>query len=189
MSGSRRSLRGLTKKKDRTVNTPRASLPQRFHWLARHLAQTFMELLKVRWFHKGFDSRRVLFFRSADTGIGIALDTILFDNPFVTGFQYSRPPQAPATSPRFKAAYDIYIPSAVRLEISLHVWQPLKSIVLAQYQDAVVRGLRWLEDSTPQNGHSDLITEEAEVVMLDVQRMFWDNTVRPPGQCACGAAF
>ncbi len=111
--------------------------------------------------------------------------------------------------PRFKAAYDIYSLSATLLEIGL--WQPLKALVPARadsprdvqallvgiaeqnlahtmgvkYRDAVIRGLRWAEESGPHNGYTSQITDEADIAMLDVQRMFWD-VVRPLEECACG---
>ncbi|PMD21455.1 hypothetical protein NA56DRAFT_645718 [Hyaloscypha hepaticicola] len=227
------------KKKDRLVQNLRPNLLDRYR-LARHLAQTFMELHKVRWFHKGFDSRKILFFCSKSPAD--PLPSVSFGESYIWGFEFSRPwgkenrslpvnvspgfdiyshpdlrevslsvtgTSPESTVPRFKAAYDIYSLSATLLEIGL--WQPLKALVPTRpessrdlqallvriaeqnlahtmgvnYRDAVVNGLRWAEDSGPHNGYTGQSTDEAEVTMVDIQRMFWD-VVRPLEQCACG---
>lgn len=232
-----------TKGKERPVQSYKPSLPERFQ-LARRLAQTFLELHKVRWFHKGFDSRKVIFFCSNQTTGDPPV--IMFGDPFVIGFEFSRPsgkenislplvstpgfevyshpdlrtgdPSAnpssnahppTAASPRFKAAYDIFSLSSVLLEIGL--WTPLKYILPryennprdtqrllqgvakqnlghtmgSKYRDAVLLGLRWVEDSGPKNGYR-AGADEGEVAMVDVQRMFFD-IMRPLEECACGS--
>ena len=80
------SLHSLLKQIPEVVATfQRPSLEQRL-LLAQQLASSVYSFGLVRWFHKDFNSRNVVFFQDSSPAASIMLDT-----PFITGFSISRP--------------------------------------------------------------------------------------------------
>ena len=80
------SLHSLLKRTPEVVTTFQPpSLEQRL-LLAQQLASSVYSFGLVRWFHKDFNCRNVVFFQDSSPAASIMLDT-----PFITGFSISRP--------------------------------------------------------------------------------------------------
>ncbi|PVI04882.1 hypothetical protein DM02DRAFT_517809 [Periconia macrospinosa] len=120
--------------------------------LMRRLAETLERLHAVNWLHKGLRSANILFFTDGDT-----LDDIDFADPYVSGFDYSRPSMSDdmtekppenaaediyrhpncqgaggrdvvvSTTSTFKKSYDIYALGVLFVEIAY--WKPINSIL------------------------------------------------------------
>ncbi|KAK8096025.1 hypothetical protein PG999_014047 [Apiospora kogelbergensis] len=77
--------------------------------LLRVLAESVEKLHAVNWLHKGLRSQNILFFRDED-------DRLDLGRPYVSGFEYSRPADAPylSESPPAMAAEDLYRHPAVQ---------------------------------------------------------------------------
>ena len=113
--------------------------------LATATAECLERLHAVNWLHKGLRSHNVIFFESADGGLDLG-------QPYVSGFDYSRPAQNEdmterppknfaddlyrhplaqgAVGPRgasFKKSFDIYSLGVILLEIAY--WKPLDVIL------------------------------------------------------------
>lgn len=112
--------------------------------LMRLLCETVERLHAVDWLHKGLCSSNILFF----TEKGSESDTINFADPYISGFEYSRPAtrddltQRPSDDPAadiyrhpatqsgaqsFRKSFDLYSLGVVLLEIAY--WQPIDKIL------------------------------------------------------------
>ncbi|KAK0749676.1 hypothetical protein B0T18DRAFT_427758 [Schizothecium vesticola] len=104
------SLRNLLEQKLSSFRRP--DLDDRLQ-LAQHLATTVYSLALIRWFHKDFSSRNVVFFRSKG---GSPKNNPLLSSPHVVGFSISRP-EAPGEKSLNKDldALDIYLHPDLRV--------------------------------------------------------------------------
>jgi hypothetical protein len=119
--------------------------------LAYKIAYSILYLHTVKWFHKGIRSDCIIFRVDATTGQPD------INNPYVTGFEYSRPDRNDAHTTRlppwgpnevyvhpkyqggnatthFKRSYDIYSLGIVLLEIAY--WQPISAIIATDFPGA-----------------------------------------------------
>lgn len=108
--------------------------------LMRLLCETVERLHAVDWLHKGLRSSNILFFKGGDA--------INFADPYISGFEYSRPAlrddmtQRPSDDPAadiyrhpatqtgdqsFRKSFDLYSLGVVLLEIAY--WRPIDSIL------------------------------------------------------------
>ncbi|MCJ1327910.1 hypothetical protein MMC10_004585 [Thelotrema lepadinum] len=123
----------------------RPSLSDKFH-LAHQLARCISQLHLVKWVHESFRSENVLFFPSAD-------DMFDFSQPWVLGFEYSRPEtffsrgyddscisrdvyrhpdRQRSPTKLFNKIHDIYALGVVLLEIGL--WQAAITLERQHFQ-------------------------------------------------------
>ncbi len=134
------SLHGLLEGKVEDFRRP--DLDQRLQ-LAQQLAGCVYSFGLVRWFHKDFSSRNVVFFQG--------LSGVLFDSPFVVGFSVSRPDsnteksfnkdldalsthlhpdlriKSAAQRPSYHRKYEMYSLGLVLLEIGM--WRPISKVI------------------------------------------------------------
>lgn len=126
--------------------------------IMRLLAETVERLHAVDWLHKGLRSHNILFFTDPNTG------TINYNDPYISGFEYSRPAQRddltqrPSNDPAadiyrhpstqsgagFLKSFDLYSLGIVLLEIAY--WQPIERILeigdLARAKPKEIHGVR-----------------------------------------------
>ena len=140
------SLHSLLEKTPEEVTTfKRPSLEQRL-LLAQQLASSVYSFGLVRWFHKDFNCRNVVFFQDSSPAASIMLDS-----PFITGFSISRPddikqkslnkdlearavylhPDLRATDPekrpRYHRKYEVYSLGLLLYEIG--IWKPIERVM------------------------------------------------------------
>lgn len=123
----------------------RPPLEARLH-LAHQLTSALHSFGLVRWYHKDFNCRNIVFFRSKES----SSDKLMWESPYITGFSISRPDaqdevslnkdheelsiylhpdlrtRDPKTRPKYERKYDIYSLGLVLLEIGF--WQTLSSL-------------------------------------------------------------
>jgi hypothetical protein len=140
----------------------RPSLDQRLR-LGQQLASSIYSFGVVRWFHKNFNSRSIIFFRSMSLS-----SPILLNSPFVTGFSVSRPDSKkeksfnsnadtldiylhpdirvnPDKRPAFHRKYELYSLGIVLFEIGM--WRPIEKIVRSDleryaFKDSMVQACK-----------------------------------------------
>ena len=125
-------------------------LEQRLY-LAQQLASSIYSFWLVRWFHKDFNCRNIVFFRNTSPSAKIMLDL-----PYVTGFSISRPDyeherslnkdlealsiylhpdlrvRDPQQRPRYHPKYDIYSLGLVLFEIG--IWNSIDHVAKASLE-------------------------------------------------------
>ncbi|KAF2852779.1 kinase-like protein [Plenodomus tracheiphilus IPT5] len=160
------------------AKTKKPMLEHRFQ-LALNLAQSVAQFHKAAWLHKNLNSCSIVFFQpqidSSNTESPIAEPTIDFRQPFVVGFNHSRPedekewsegPVADASlldyqhpdythsnpKKRYRRVYDYYSLGMVLLEIGL--WKTLKRLTKDLGKNTVPHevSLRVIEDLVPELG-------------------------------------
>lgn len=121
--------------------------------LGQQLASSLHSFGLARWFHKDFNCRNVVFFRSK-----LASANVMLDSPYITGFSISRPDaqdeqslnkdhedlsvylhpdlrtRDPESRPKYERKYDIYSLGLVLLELGF--WRTLSSLVKSNLSPA-----------------------------------------------------
>ncbi|KAF2632385.1 hypothetical protein BU25DRAFT_487892 [Macroventuria anomochaeta] len=162
--------------------------------LMRLLSETIEQFHAVDWLHKGLRSSNILFFKNPDTEAG----TINFSDPYISGFEYSRPAQRddmtqrPSDDPgadiyrhplsqsgsSFRKSFDLYSLGVVLLEIAY--WKPIDEILeiadinKARQKETASARRRLLEDAQYQThikGH----------LGVRVQDVIWSCLKGPEG--------